>query len=174
MASVTAIPFLRVSGTHREVGRQVGAATAETVRRAVAAPFDSGRVEPFRAVTAEHLPWALDELEGVADGAGVDAFAVFAASVVELATGDAPALDRCTGLVVIAGGHRRRAPARRAQQRLHGGERAGLRSDRSPPRHPHTGSVHKRVTNKEHRYHPDNHPRRDPNTLTVRKLGFAS
>jgi isopenicillin-N N-acyltransferase-like protein len=104
---MTAIPFLRVSGTHREVGRQVGAATAETVRRAVAVPFDPVLVEPYRARTAEHLPWILDELEGVAEGAGVDPFAVFAGSVVELASGGP--LERCTDLVamsqVTAGGH---------------------------------------------------------------------
>jgi hypothetical protein len=52
-----------------------------------------------------------------------------------------------------------------ANQRAPGRHRS-LRPDRSPPRHPHTGSVHKRVTNKEHRHHPDNHPRRAPNTLT--------
>jgi len=90
------IPFLRVSGTHREVGRQVGAATAETVRREVTVPFDRVSVEPYRAVTAEHLPWVLDELEGVAEGAGVDPFAVFAASVVELAPGGG-----CTDVVLM-------------------------------------------------------------------------
>jgi isopenicillin-N N-acyltransferase-like protein len=109
MASVAAIPFLRVSGTHREVGRQVGAATAETVRRAVSVPFDPALVEHYRAATAEHLPWVLDELEGVAEGAGVDPFAVFAASVVELVSGGAPAPGRCTDLVampeVTADGH---------------------------------------------------------------------
>lgn len=101
MAFMTAIPFLRVSGTHHEVGRQVGVATAETVRRAAAAPFDRALVEPYSAVTAECLPWVLEELEGVAEGAGVDAFAVFAASVVELepaaasAPGAAPISLRC-------------------------------------------------------------------------------
>ena len=98
---MTTIPFLRVSGTHREVGRQVGAATAETVRREVASPFDSALVEPYRAVMAERLPWVLDELEGVAEGAGVDPFAVFAASVVELESGAASAPGRCTDLVAM-------------------------------------------------------------------------
>jgi len=57
-----------------------------------------------------------------------------------------------------------------ANKRAPGWHRS-LRSDKSPPRHPHAGSVHKPVTNKEHRHHPDNSPRRGPNTLTVRKLG---
>ena len=108
MAPVIAIPFFRVSGTHREVGRQVGAATAEIVRRAVAVPFDRALVEPYRAVTAEHLPWVLEELEGVAEGAGVDPLAVFAGSVAELASGAADP-ERCTDLValpeVTADGH---------------------------------------------------------------------
>ena len=42
------------------------------------------------------MPWVLDELEGVADGAGVDPFAVFAASVVELDPGTAMMAGRCT------------------------------------------------------------------------------
>jgi hypothetical protein len=69
-------------------------ATAETVRRAVAVPFNPALVESYRTVTAEHLPWVMDELEGVAEGAGVDAFAVFAASVTELELA-------CTDLVAI-------------------------------------------------------------------------
>ena len=102
------IPFLRVEGSHREVGRQVGEATADTVRRAVVLPFDPAAVEPYRAAAAEHLPWIVEELEGVAEGAGVDPLAVFAASIEELAS-DGSASERCTDLVampeVTADGH---------------------------------------------------------------------
>lgn len=91
---MSSMPFVRVSGTHREVGRQVGAATAEIVRRFAATPFDAALVEQYRAVTEAYLPWVVDELEGVAQGAGVDAAAVFAASIAELDSG-------CTDLVVL-------------------------------------------------------------------------
>jgi isopenicillin-N N-acyltransferase like protein len=97
------IPFLRVAGTHREVGRQLGRATAETVRRAAAAPFDAALVDRYRAAAAEHLPRIVEEIDGVAEGAAVDPLAVFAASVEELALDEAPAPGRCTDLVAMPG-----------------------------------------------------------------------
>lgn len=93
------IPVLRVAGSHAEVGRQVGAATADVIRRAVAgAPFDPAVVKLYRAVTLEHLPWVVDELDGAAEGAGVDPLAVFAASVEELAPAQVP--TGCSDLVL--------------------------------------------------------------------------
>lgn len=98
-----AIRLLRVSGTHREVGRQVGFATAEVVRRAVDVPFESALIERYYATTARYLPWVLEELEGVAEGAGVDPFAVVASSVVELETASPYPPGRCTDLVAMPG-----------------------------------------------------------------------
>lgn len=95
------IPFLRVSGMHREVGRQVGVATADVARRSLALPFEPALVERYRAVTAQHLPWVLEELEGVAEGAGVDPFVLFASSIVELESRDASTPGRCTDIVVM-------------------------------------------------------------------------
>ena len=93
------IPLLRVAGPHAEVGRQVGAATADVIRRSVAgAPFDPAVVELYRAVTLEHLPWVVEELDGAAEAAGVDPLAVFAASVEELAPAQAP--TGCSDLVL--------------------------------------------------------------------------
>lgn len=93
------IPLLRVAGSHAEVGRQVGAATADVIRRAVdGTPFDSAVVELYRAVTLEHLPWVVEELDGAAAGAGVDPLAVFAASIEELAPAEAP--TGCSDIVV--------------------------------------------------------------------------
>jgi len=103
------IPVLRVEGTHREVGRAVGQATAETLLRAAAAPFDAVLVERYRAIAAEHVPWVVEELEGVAEGAGADPLGVFAASIEELAGAVATTPERCTDLVVMpeasANGH---------------------------------------------------------------------
>lgn len=90
------LPVLRVEGTHREVGRQIGAACAPAVRHAItlgpdAVPRD-GRtmaeqldlVDRYRQVTAERLPYLVDELDGVAEGADVDPRLVFAASIEEI------------------------------------------------------------------------------------------
>ncbi len=89
------IPILRVSGTHREVGIQVGRATQDVVRRAVA--FSPGQLPPgrsmadqmalvreYRSITAAALPWLAEELDGVAQGAGVDPLELFAASIEEI------------------------------------------------------------------------------------------
>ena len=94
------IPLLRVAGSHAEVGRQIGAATRDVIRRAVdATPVDPSLVELYRAVTLEHLPWVVEELDGAAAGAGADPVALFAASIEELAPAEAP--TGCSDLVVI-------------------------------------------------------------------------
>lgn len=98
MSPSRTLPLLQVAGTHAEVGAQLGAALGDVVRRASADPFDAELVSQYRAVTVEHLPWVVEELDGVAEEAGVDPLAVFAASVEELAS--APAPTRCTDLVV--------------------------------------------------------------------------
>ena len=93
-----------MGGSHREVGIQIGAATAEVVRRHAAA-VDTGtlaQARAYRAATAAELPWLADELEGVAEGAGADPLAVFAASIEELAVDDAVPAGRCSDLVARA------------------------------------------------------------------------
>jgi isopenicillin-N N-acyltransferase-like protein len=95
------IPLVRVEGGHRELGRALGAATAGIVRRAVA-ELDADAVRaaaPYRAVTGEELPWLVEELDAVAEAAGCDADAVFAASIEELAPAPAPVAGRCSDLV---------------------------------------------------------------------------
>lgn len=94
---MTPIPLIRVEGGHHEAGAQIGAATAEVVRNAAAKPFDTELVAEYLAVTAEHLPWIVEELDGVADGAGTDSTAVFARSIEELEA-SAPGTG-CTDLV---------------------------------------------------------------------------
>lgn len=90
------IPLLRVSGSHREVGQQIGEARADTVRRA--ADLDLAGVprhghtigqllddaDRCRRATLQAFPWLIEELDGVAEGAGVDCRSLFAASVEEL------------------------------------------------------------------------------------------
>jgi isopenicillin-N N-acyltransferase-like protein len=92
------IPLVRAHGTHLEVGRQIGAATAAEMLRIAEAPFDVDLVRSYRAVTLEHVPWIVEELDGAAEGAGLDPLAVFAASIEELAPAEAP--TGCSDLVV--------------------------------------------------------------------------
>jgi len=110
------IPFLVVAGSHREVGRQVGEATAAVVREAVAfdASLPPGRTRAeqlalaarYRDATLAATPWLVDEIDGAAEGAGVDPLALFATSVEEIwsvrpsqATAGAVVDGRCSDLV---------------------------------------------------------------------------
>ena len=114
---VAPIPVLRVRGTHREVGRAVGAATARVVRDAVAfdAALPPGRsreeqlrlADRYRDVTLAATPWLVEEIDGAAEGAGVDPLALFAASIEEIwsvrpsQAGTAqPVPGRCSDLVI--------------------------------------------------------------------------
>jgi hypothetical protein len=110
------IPFLVVSGTHREVGRQVGEATADVLREAAAfdpnLPPGRSRAEQlavaagYRDATLLATPWLVEELDGAAEAAGVDPLALFAASIEEIwevrpsqATAGAIVDGRCSDLV---------------------------------------------------------------------------
>src|SRR6476620_780966 len=98
------IELVRVAGTHREVGNQIGAATAEVVRRHAAAVEAGGlaAADAYRDVTAAELPWLIEELDGVAEGAGADPLAVFAASIEEISVADPAPASRCSDLVATA------------------------------------------------------------------------
>jgi isopenicillin-N N-acyltransferase-like protein len=116
-ATVGRIPFVHVSGTHREVGRGVGAATAPAVRAAVGAidrnlPPGRSRDEQlalagrYRAVTRAATPWLVEEIDGAAEGAGVDPSELFAASIEEIwpslpleVHGDGATAGRCSDIV---------------------------------------------------------------------------
>src|SRR6266566_44048 len=89
------IELVRVAGTHREVGLQLGEAGREQIRRTVETSWEelpSGRskadqlalAEEYRAFTAPRLPWLLDELDACAEGAGVDPLECFAVSMEEI------------------------------------------------------------------------------------------
>lgn len=110
------IQRLVVAGSHREVGRQVGKATAEVLRRAVdfgdELPAGRSRDEQlalagrYREATLAATPWLVEEIDGAAEGAGVDPLALFAASIEEIwsvrpsmATAGAVVDGRCSDLV---------------------------------------------------------------------------
>jgi isopenicillin-N N-acyltransferase-like protein len=111
------IPVLRVAGSHREAGRAIGVATAPAVQDAVAfeAILPAGRspetqlalAARYREATLASTPWLVEEIDGTAEGAGVDPLALFAASVEEIwsvrpsqAGATTPVPGRCSDLVI--------------------------------------------------------------------------
>lgn len=90
------IEIIRVSGaTHRDVGRQLGELARERLHAEAAAALEdlpTGRtVEQqlelameYRAFTQPRLPWLVEELDGIAEAAGLDPAMFFAASIEEL------------------------------------------------------------------------------------------
>jgi len=94
MTTPMPIALVRVRGDHRSVGRQIGEACwAEVVARVERDPAPGLTLETqrrmadrYRSITAQAYPWMIDELDGVAEGAGVDPLDVFAASIEELWT----------------------------------------------------------------------------------------
>ncbi|MDP9242585.1 MAG: C45 family autoproteolytic acyltransferase/hydrolase [Actinomycetota bacterium] len=119
------IPILRVSGTHREVGRQVGEACAEDIRAALDfdADIPEGRTRDeqlelartYWEVTRAALPWLAEEYEGAAEAAGVDVIAMFATAIEEIwyapraGAKSESMIGRCSDLVAVppatASGH---------------------------------------------------------------------
>ena len=89
------IPILRVAGTRREVGLQIGEAFAAQIRGNVEGSFDDlpgartrddqmALAATYRDVTVRELPWLVEELDGCAEAAGVDPLALFAVSIEEI------------------------------------------------------------------------------------------
>ena len=89
------LPLIRVEGTHREVGLQMGEAVREAIRTEVDGAWDdlpAGRSKDdqlalaaqYRAFTEPRLPWLLEELDGCAEAAGVDRLEFFACTMEEI------------------------------------------------------------------------------------------
>jgi len=90
------IPLVHAHGTHAEAGAAIGAATRDAIRRNATGEHVELAVR-YRAVTLEHLPGVVEELDAAAETAEVDPLALFAASVEELE----PETPRgCTDVVV--------------------------------------------------------------------------
>lgn len=122
MTEMPVLPVLRVEGSHRDVGLQIGAACTAAVRNA--SSFDHGETprdgrtmseqlrlaSEYRDVTARELPYLVEELDAVAEAADVDPLRVFAASIEEIWQSDDPTEDggsalgsepgKCSDLVV--------------------------------------------------------------------------
>src|SRR6476469_3904209 len=99
------LELLRVAGTHREVGEQIGAACSDAIRRRCGGVGDAtvAAAQAYLEVTRRELPWLVEELDGVADAAGIDRGALFAAGIEELDDVPAPEPARgCSDLVACA------------------------------------------------------------------------
>jgi hypothetical protein len=99
---------LTVSGNHYECGRQIGSACANLIRHMLdysRSLLLTGRdwedyrhaAQPYLSATECAFPWTLEELRGVADGAGVDFLDLFVDSVEELFS--VPPASRCSDFV---------------------------------------------------------------------------
>jgi isopenicillin-N N-acyltransferase like protein len=112
MSAMTPPPLeiLRVAGSHREIGCQIGEACAAWIREELdfdrRIPGSRSRREQldltarYRAVTEVRLPWLIEELDGCAEAARVDPLAFFAASIEEIwYEPRRPTSGRCSDLV---------------------------------------------------------------------------
>lgn len=84
------ITLIQISGSHFEAGRQLGAATAEMLRRPPDPPasrtWDEMRelARPYMAATQAVIPWLHTEMEGLAAGSGVDVLDLYARATEEI------------------------------------------------------------------------------------------
>jgi isopenicillin-N N-acyltransferase-like protein len=109
-------PLVEVSGSHREMGRQVGEAMRAQVQHSVAnarvlidqsygtleltwngAQIQSRKYLPF---AEEQYPQHVDEMRGIAEGANVPFDDIVVLNVMEAVTMDALHLTRCTSFAV--------------------------------------------------------------------------
>jgi len=109
-------PFVRVGGTHREIGRQIGETCNIQIRRSVenahillANAYESLQLtwEGAQIQARKYLPFAqerypqyVEEMLGIAEGAGVPFDDVVALNAMEAVTTDALHLTKCTSLAV--------------------------------------------------------------------------
>jgi isopenicillin-N N-acyltransferase-like protein len=109
-------PLIQVSGSHREIGRQIGEACAVQVRHSIenaqallkkaydkleltwnGAQIQSRKYMPF---AQERYPQYIEELMGIAEGAGVSFDDVATINAMEAVTVDALHLTKCTSFAV--------------------------------------------------------------------------
>jgi len=94
------IPLIRVGGSHRDAGAQLGTALADVIQRVAASQAQPALAAGYRGISIEHIPWVVEELDAAADAAGVDRLRLFAAMCEELRQEQAVTTGRCTDVVV--------------------------------------------------------------------------
>jgi isopenicillin-N N-acyltransferase-like protein len=109
-------PLIRVSGTNREMGRQIGEACRQQIRRSVANSYaliestyeslfldwEGAKIQARKYIpfVQERYPQYVAELQGIAEGAGVDFDDLAVVNATEAVTMDALHLTKCTSLAV--------------------------------------------------------------------------
>jgi isopenicillin-N N-acyltransferase-like protein len=109
-------PFVRVGGTHRDMGRQIGEACTVQVRRSVETAhkllddayddlqltWDGAQTQArkYLPFAQERYPQYVEEMLGIAEGAGVSFDDVVVLNALEAVTGDALHLTKCTSMAV--------------------------------------------------------------------------
>jgi isopenicillin-N N-acyltransferase-like protein len=114
-------PVIEATGTHREVGRQIGEAARDLVARGLAAyeerfPVLAGfsfaeaieRARAYLRPAEDYVPRAVDQIRGIAEGAAIPFERLFALNCGEEFTCEAdrlwPRPEHCTSFAVVAGG----------------------------------------------------------------------
>ncbi|MBM3153025.1 MAG: hypothetical protein FJZ96_12635 [Chloroflexi bacterium] len=109
-------PLVRVSGTHREIGRQIGEACTVQVRHSVEnarkllddayeqleLTWDGAQIQARKYIpfAQERYPQYIEELQGIAEGAGVPFEEIAVLNAMEAVTMDALHLTTCTSMAV--------------------------------------------------------------------------
>jgi len=110
------VPFIKVKGSHREIGRQIGEAGARQIQHCVenahqmiddsypylaldwyGATIQSRKYIPF---AQERYPQYVEEMTGMAEGAGISFEDMVVLVSMEAVTSDALHLDKCTSFAV--------------------------------------------------------------------------
>ncbi len=109
-------PFIKVGGSHREIGRQIGEACSAQVNRGIEnahklisdaheelhLTWEGARTQArkYLPFAQERFPQYVDEMQGVSDGANVAFDDVMVLNALEALTGDALHLTKCTSMAV--------------------------------------------------------------------------
>jgi len=109
-------PFIRVGGTHREIGRQIGEACTVQIRRSVEnahlllasayenlqLTWDGAQIQArkYLPFAQERYPQYVEEMIGIGEGAGIVFDDVVVLNAMEAVTTDALHLSKCTSLAV--------------------------------------------------------------------------
>jgi len=117
MATKTAITLVKVKGSHREIGQQIGEACIQSIhrmldvyRQSFSIAYDEIRLtwedarlqaDKYYPFAQEHTPQYVEELDGMAEGAGVSFDDLMVLNCMEAITSDALHLG-CTSIAVAA------------------------------------------------------------------------
>ncbi len=109
-------PFVRAKGTHRQIGQQIGEAMAESIRHSIQnarnlldqtydslnLTWEGGLIQAskYMPFAQERYPQYVDEMIGMAEGAGVPPEDLAVVTGMEAVTQDALHLTKCTSLAV--------------------------------------------------------------------------